>query len=86
MDVFLQFKSEIPPRVLPAGFNDHALGDTLKGYRECHLAGDILLIYKLQNDTLSLLELCAHDDIKGGKEKATKKRLKNKDESKGERK
>ena len=78
LETFLEFKTTIPPRVLPAGFSDHALGDQLAGYRECHLAGNVLLVYILQNDVLSLLKLVDHDALRGGRQKATAKQLKNK--------
>ena len=72
---FLEFKTSIPPRVLPAGFKDHELGDRLKGYRECHLAGDILVVYTLKNNLLSLLMICTHDELRGGREKDLARRL-----------
>jgi mRNA interferase YafQ len=35
-------------------YRDHSLTGNFKGYRECHLAPDILLIYKVEDDVLLL--------------------------------
>lgn len=37
---------------LPAKYRDHALQGDWKGYRECHIQGDLLLIYTIENDQL----------------------------------
>ena len=39
---------------LPLDYQDHKLTGNLKQFRECHLALDILLIYKKENDMLIL--------------------------------
>lgn len=39
---------------LPADYRDHKLTGSLKHYRECHLAPDILLVYKIEDDFLIL--------------------------------
>ena len=39
---------------LPQELRDHALTGSLKGYRECHSALDILLIYTINDDVLIL--------------------------------
>ena len=31
---------------MPAKFHDHSLTGTFAGYRECHITGDLLLIYR----------------------------------------
>lgn len=41
--------------VLPKENRDHELSGNRKGYRECHIAPDWLLIYKVHNDTLTLV-------------------------------
>lgn len=33
---------------LPAQYRDHALKGNWKNYRECHIGGDFLLIYRLE--------------------------------------
>ena len=40
----------------PPTYTDHALAGELSGYRECHLKGDLLLIYK-KHEELSIIEL-----------------------------
>lgn len=39
---------------LPENNKDHALSGNWKGHRECHVAPDWLLIYKLEQDVLVL--------------------------------
>ncbi len=39
---------------LPESNKDHALSGNWKGHRECHVAPDWLLIYKLEQDVLVL--------------------------------
>lgn len=36
-------------------YRDHQLNGTLKEYRECHIKGDLLLIYHIQHNKLVLL-------------------------------
>lgn len=38
-------------------YRDHALSGNYKGYRECHIKPDLLLIYQIQGDVLVLLLL-----------------------------
>lgn len=40
---------------LPAKYKDHALLGEWKGYRECHIRGDLLLIYKIEKNKLILV-------------------------------
>ena len=40
---------------LPAKYNDHKLSGEFAGYRECHIEGDWLLIYKKEKNDLILL-------------------------------
>lgn len=39
---------------LESKYNDHALKGNLIGNRECHLAPDLLLMYRIENDILVL--------------------------------
>lgn len=52
---------------LPEKYHDHKLEDTkeYKGYRECHIQPDWLLIYAVQEETLVLLlvRTGAHSDL-----------------------
>lgn len=40
--------------VLPAQYRDHELTGNFKGYRECHISPDWLLIYRIFEDKLIL--------------------------------
>ena len=50
---------------LPTKYCDHPLHGTYKGYRDCHIRGDWVLIYKIDKDTLILLltETGTHSEI-----------------------
>ncbi len=50
---------------LPEKYNDHALKGDYTGHRECHITPDWLLIYKKENDmiTLSLTRTGSHSDL-----------------------
>lgn len=39
---------------LPARYKDHELAGNYIGYRECHIAPDWLLVYKIAEETLVL--------------------------------
>jgi len=36
-------------------YRDHKLNGDYKGYRECHIKGDLLLVYQIKNKELILL-------------------------------
>ena len=40
---------------LPPQYNDHSLSGDWKGFRECHIAPDWLLIYSIQDNNLVLV-------------------------------
>ena len=40
---------------LPERNRDHALTGTFAGYRECHILPDWLLVYRIDNEILTLL-------------------------------
>lgn len=50
---------------LPEKYNDHALKGDYRGHRECHITPDWLLIYKKEEDiiTLSLTRTGSHSDL-----------------------
>ena len=50
---------------LPERYYDHPLTGNYSGYRECHIAPDWLLIYKLEQDcvTLTLTRTGSHSDL-----------------------
>jgi mRNA interferase YafQ len=49
---------------LPQRYQDHPLGGDWNGYRDCHLAPDLVLIYKvLQSGTVRLARLGSHSEL-----------------------
>ena len=48
---------------LPEEYNDHNLSGNWKGYRECHIQPDWLLIYRIEGKQLVLYRMGAHTDL-----------------------
>ena len=48
---------------LPDAMRDHSLIGNWRGCRECHLAGDWLLIYQLTEDELILVRTGSHSEL-----------------------
>lgn len=50
---------------LPEKYKDHSLAGDWKGFRECHIQPDWLLIYKIQNNALvlTLSRTGSHSDL-----------------------
>ena len=42
-------------KTLDKKFRDHPLKGNYKGYRECHILPDWLLVYKIKDDRITLL-------------------------------
>jgi mRNA interferase YafQ len=40
---------------LPVGYKDHQLRGELEPYRECHIKGDLLLVYQIRKKELLLI-------------------------------
>lgn len=72
---FVRCKIERPPADLPRGMRDHHLTGELAGFRECHLAGDILLIYTDKDNLVRPLLICRHDELYGPRGKSLRKRV-----------
>ena len=51
--------------ILPPQYRDHALQGDKRGYRDCHIKNDWILIYKLDKNVLTLIlsETGTHSDI-----------------------
>lgn len=49
------------------GYRDHALSGDLSAYRECHIKGDLLLIYQQREDILilALVDIGSHSQLFG---------------------
>jgi mRNA interferase YafQ len=50
-------------QVLPTELRDHKLVGNYQGRRECHLSGDWLLIYKLEDDTVIYERTGSHAEL-----------------------
>ncbi len=50
---------------LPQSYKDHKLSGEFKGFRECHIKGDLLLIYKIEKDNLILIlvDIGSHSEL-----------------------
>ena len=48
---------------LPPALREHGLIGNYPGRRECHLAGDWLLIYKLEKDTVIFERTGSHSEL-----------------------
>lgn len=50
---------------LPEKYKDHSLSGNYIGFRECHINPDWLLIYRIDNDilTLTLVRTGTHSDL-----------------------
>lgn len=61
-DIVIKLKSRIP---LDVKHKDHALSGNYKGYRECHIQPNWLLIYLIEDDilTLTLVDTGTHADL-----------------------
>ena len=51
--------------LLPVKYCDHPLHGDKRGYRDCHIQGDWVLIYKIDKNVLTLIlsETGTHSDI-----------------------
>ena len=51
--------------ILPKEYLDHSLSGDYKGYRECHIQPDWLLIYRIEKDllVLGLTRTGTHSDL-----------------------
>lgn len=50
---------------LEVSYRDHKLTGEFEGYRECHIQGDLLLVYKVEDNLLILLlaNIGSHSDL-----------------------
>lgn len=65
INIFINNK--LQNKVLDESFNDHDLNDNrrYKGYRECHILGDLLLVYRIESNKckLMMLRLNTHSEL-----------------------
>jgi mRNA interferase YafQ len=55
----------ISPEPIPEKYKDHELIGNWKSYRELHIRGDLLLIYRINGEVLELVRLGSHSDLFG---------------------
>ncbi len=48
---------------LPLKHKDHALSGNWKGFRECHISDNWLLVYRLTESKIILIATGTHDDL-----------------------
>ncbi|MGL2891892.1 type II toxin-antitoxin system YafQ family toxin [Helicobacter pylori] len=53
-------RNQIP---LDEKFKDHALSGTYKGCRERHIKPDVLLVYRVKSNVLTLVRLGSHSEL-----------------------
>ena len=44
-------------------YRDHNLKGKFDGYRECHIKPDLLLVYRIKDDALELVDIGSHSDL-----------------------
>ena len=50
-------------KYIPARYHDHALSGNYKGYRECHIRSNWLLLYKTTETEVIMVATGTHDDL-----------------------
>jgi mRNA interferase YafQ len=50
---------------LPEKLSDHGLGGQWRGYRDCHIKPDLLLLYEKPKGKLRLVRLGSHSELFG---------------------
>lgn len=48
---------------LPDKYVDHLLSGSWQGYRDCHVKPDLVLIYKVDNNSLKLARIGTHSEL-----------------------
>jgi mRNA interferase YafQ len=44
-------------------YKDHNLKGNYQGYKECHIKPDLLLIYRIKDDILELVDIGTHSEL-----------------------
>jgi mRNA interferase YafQ len=50
-------------KALPQKMNDHPLSGDWKDHRDCHVKPDLVLIYKTDDDAVTLVRLGSHSEL-----------------------
>lgn len=54
----------IAQKPIPSEYNDHPLNGNLSGYYDVHIEPNLILIYTIINNSVVLVTLVNHDDLK----------------------
>ena len=49
--------------MLEEKYKDHTLKGKYESFRECHIKPDLLLIYKIENNILKLVDIGSHSEL-----------------------
>ena len=49
--------------ILDERLNDHALKGDFNGFRECHIYGDLVIVYQRDDTILKLYKIGRHQDL-----------------------
>jgi len=60
IDVIYKIANNIP---LDKKYKDHQLQGELKEFKECHIKSDLLLIYRIKDDRLELIDIGTHSEL-----------------------
>ena len=61
--LFLYISLLLQEKELPSEANDHSLKGEYQDTREFHISGDLLVIYRIVDNTLQLLRIGTHSQI-----------------------
>jgi mRNA interferase YafQ len=61
--LFLYISLLLHEEKLPKESKDHALSGNYKDTNEFHLSGDLLVVYRITNNTLELLRIDTHSQL-----------------------
>jgi len=50
-------------KALPRNLRDHPLGGNWKGHRDCHIKPDLVLIYSIVSDSVTLYRIGSHSEL-----------------------
>ena len=48
---------------LPEKYRDHALTGNWQDYRDCHIKPDLILLYRLEAENVTLIRLGSHSEL-----------------------
>ena len=60
IEVFYCLQHDLP---LPEKYKDHSLTGDWRGYRDCHIKNDLVLIYKIEDDLIKLARVNSHSEV-----------------------